>query len=104
MSIAGERARRPELPGQWERLERAVEDAAVAVASWRRRALDAEGEILRLRRTLEQLASARGEPLDAPAELKRLEAENAALRSRMQQARQRVSDLMTRLGALGVEP
>lgn len=103
MSVAADRARRPELPSQWERLERAVEDAALASAVWKRRAVEAEGEVLRLRRALEELASEGSRPGDMDEELRRLRAENAALQSRMLEARKRVGSLMRRLLALGVE-
>ncbi len=104
MSIAAERGRRPELPPGWERLERAAEDAAVAVAVWRHRAADAEEEVVRLRRALEDLASNRSRPDDLGEELRRLRAENAALQSRMLEARKRVGALMRRLASLEVEP
>lgn len=104
MSIAAEREQRPVLPPQWERLERAAEDAAVAVALWKRRALDAEAEVLRLRHALEAVASVGSQPQDTEEELRRLRAENVALTSRMLEARRRVASLMRRLLALGVEP
>ena len=104
MSVDAERERLPEPPSQWERLERTVEDAVVAVTIWKRRALDAETEVLRLRRALEAVASHRGELQDPGEELRRLRAENVALQSRMLEARKRVASLMRRLIALGVEP
>lgn len=81
-----------------------MEEVAVAVALWRRRAVEAEAEVARLRRALEEVASGAGASGDAGEELRRLRAENAALRSRMQDARKRVGSLMSRLLALGVEP
>lgn len=81
-----------------------MEEAAVAVALWRRRAVEAEEEVARLRRVLEEVAAGAGASEDAQEELRRLRAENAALRSRMQDARKRVGSLMSRLLALGVEP
>ncbi len=99
MSIAADRAPRPELPAPWERLERVAGEVAVSVGYWRRRSQEAEEEVARLRRSLEELAGADG----SEDEIRRLRAENAALRSRMQQARTRVEVLLKRLGALGVE-
>ena len=64
---------------------------------------DAEEEVVRLRGTLERLASDRSRPQDLDEELRRLRAENAALQSRMAEARKRVGGLMKRLLALGVE-
>jgi predicted RNase H-like nuclease (RuvC/YqgF family) len=103
VSVSADRARRPELPSQWERLERAVEDAALASTVWKRRALEAEAEVLHLRRALEDLASEGSRPGDMDEELRRLRAENAALQSRMLEARKRAGSLMRRLLALGVE-
>lgn len=103
-SAAGSRATRAELPPGWERLERTIEEAAVIAALWKRRALEAEDEVVRLRHSLEQLADDPDRPGDAQAELRRLRAENAALRSRMTQAGKRVSGVLRRLAALEVEP
>ena len=105
MSFAGERVARTELPRQWERLERLVEETAEGVAYWRRRAVEAEDEVTRLRDALEEVASA-AQPLDGDlkAELRRVRAENAALHSRLAEARGRVQGVLKRLVALGVEP
>jgi hypothetical protein len=99
MSIAAEPTPRPELPAPWERLERVAEEVALSAAYWRRRSQEAEEEVVRLRHSLEGLAAAEG----SEDEIRRLRAENAALRSRMQQARTRVKVLLKRLGALGIE-
>ncbi|HET8654213.1 MAG TPA: hypothetical protein VFL93_01675 [Longimicrobiaceae bacterium] len=104
MSSAADRSERAPLPRSWERLEHRVEEAAVAVATWRRRALEAEEEIVRMRRTLEAFAGRGDRPEDTAEELRRLRAENAVLRSRMVQARKRVTGVLRRLGALGIEP
>lgn len=94
---------RLELPAQWERLERAAEEASVAVAFWKRRALEAEEEVGRLRRALEELGTREERPRDLEEELRRLRADNTALRSRMLQARTRVSGILKRLGTLESE-
>jgi predicted RNase H-like nuclease (RuvC/YqgF family) len=104
MSTGADPGRRPDLPRQWERLERAVEDAAGAVEYWRRRAVETDEEVTRLRRTLEGLSGTEEQAADPSAELRRLRAENAALRSRMLQARKRVQLLMKRFASLGIEP
>lgn len=97
MSSAAET--RPELPG-FGRLERSAEDAAHALEFWHRRATEAEAEMVRLRQALEEVAAG-GEPQGKPGEeIRRLRAENTALRSRMQQARRRVNALLVRLGTL----
>ena len=105
MSVAGERVGRFELPRQWERLERLVDQAAEGLGYWRRRAEAAEDEVARLRQALEELASA-AEPMpgDLKAEVRRVRAENAALHSRLAEARGRVQGVLKRLVALGVEP
>lgn len=101
MSGDGE-SRGGRLPEEWERLERAVEEAAVSLGRWTRRAHETEEEVERLRRSLEELSSRGGEKnlLD---EVTRLRAENAALRSRMLQARKRINGLMQRLSALEID-
>ena len=94
--------RKGELPGEWERLERAIEEAAVSLGRSTRRVRESEEEVAQLRRTLEELSSKSGEK-ELLDEVTRLRAENAALRSRMLQARKRVHGLMQRLSALEIE-
>lgn len=89
------------LGSSWARLERAAEDAAVIVASWRRRATEAEDEVVRLRRSLEEVGSAEPSGDDLRQELRRLRAQNAALQSRVTQARKRISALLKRMDTLG---
>jgi len=85
----------------WERLERAARSAAESLAEWRRRALEAEHEVQRLRTELEQLTSLGPLPSDeAGDELRRLRAENAVLTSRAAEARQRIGALLGRLAML----
>ncbi|CAN5861832.1 hypothetical protein BH23GEM5_BH23GEM5_08940 [soil metagenome] len=90
-----------ELPAGWERLADATDEIVASLAHWRRRALDAEAEVTRLRQAMNDmlLAPADGEigPVD---ELKRLRAENALYLSRIVEARKRVSTLLTRVAAL----
>ncbi|CAN5697425.1 hypothetical protein BH23GEM7_BH23GEM7_26170 [soil metagenome] len=106
MSGAAEGPVQAELPASWGRLERAAREAATGLAAWRRRALETEEEASRLRRALEELASHGADrPAGAPAgevaeELRRLRAENLALRTRMAQARRRVASLLKRMAAL----
>lgn len=100
VSGGGERLRSPVLPDVWMQLEREVEEAATALRGWRRRALEAEEEVSKLRHALEELASGREQGAGASEEVRRLRAENAALRSRMAQARKRVTSLLGRLAAL----
>lgn len=89
----------------WERLESAARGAATALGEWRRRALEAEHEVQRLRGELEQLTSLGPLPSDEAAdELRRLRAENAVLTSRAAEARQRVSGLLARLSVLENRP
>jgi uncharacterized membrane protein len=83
---------------EWERLERAARGAASAVAEWRRRAIEAEAEVLRLRRELEQVAAEHAG--DEGDELRRLRAENALLSSRTGEARKRIRARMAQLSML----
>lgn len=92
------------FPPEWARLERAAEEAISLLTRWMNRAREAEEEVERLRRALEELAADRsGVDASTVEEVKRLKAENAALRSRMSQARNRVASLMQRLSALEVD-
>ncbi len=90
----------PESAG-WERLERAARAAAVALADWRRRALEAEAEVVSLRRELEALTSMGPLPSsESGDELRRLRAENAVIASRAAEAKKRISGLLARLAVL----
>ena len=87
-------------PG-WERLERAARAAATALEAWRRRAREAEAEVARLRRELEDLTTLGPLPsAEAGDELRRLRAENAVLSSRTAEARKRITGLLARLAVL----
>jgi predicted nuclease with TOPRIM domain len=101
VSVADRGAADPGLPAGWERLERAAQDASVAVAGWTRRAAEAEDEVARLQRSLEQLAAGGEAGDDVREELRRLRAENALLRSRVAQARKRIGALLKRMDTLG---
>ena len=108
MSTADKR-KRESFPPEWKRLERSAEEAGMLLARWMARAREAEEEAQRLRLSLEELmgerpARADTAPEDADEQLRRLKAENAALHSRMLQARKRIVALMQRLAALDVEP
>jgi Sec-independent protein translocase protein TatA len=87
-------------PG-WERLERAARAAAAALEGWRRRAREAEDEVVRLRKELEELTTLGPLPsAEAGDELRRLRAENAVLVSRTAEARKRITGLLARLAVL----
>jgi Sec-independent protein translocase protein TatA len=89
----------------WERLERAARAAAESLGEWRRRAVEAEHEVQRLRTELEQLTALGPMPSgEADDELRRLRAENALLTSRAAEARQRISGLLARLTVLENRP
>ncbi|HUE96763.1 MAG TPA: hypothetical protein VMN39_08890 [Longimicrobiaceae bacterium] len=102
MSAGGEAGKAP-LPPEWADLERAVEEAAISLGRWTRRARETEEEVDRLRRSLEEMSTQTGAS-DLTQEVARLRAENAALKSRMSQARKRITGLMQRLAALEIEP
>jgi chromosome segregation ATPase len=103
MSTVAEQPIHPDLPRSWGRLEKVAEEASLALSYWKRRAEEAEDEVNRLRQSLEGLANGRDEPGSVEEELGRLRAENAALHSRMLQARTRVNTLLKRLISLGIE-
>jgi hypothetical protein len=90
------------LPPAWERLERAAYGTADALLHWRRRALESEAEVVRLRRVLEEVTG--GDPATSGegggGEVRRLRAENALLVSRAAEARRRISTILARLAAL----
>ncbi len=88
---------------EWARLDQAAHEATVALDRWRRRAREAEEEVLRLRSSLEALAGRPDGEADLAAQLKAARAENAALHSRMLQARKRIAALAQRLDALGID-
>jgi uncharacterized membrane protein len=84
----------PQPGATWDRLELASERARAALTIWRARALEAEAEVERLRRELEILAADPSTPTHRGDVVRRLRAENAALRSRLAQARRRVGTLL----------
>ena len=104
MSFGADGPARVELPRHWERLERLAEEAAVVVGFWRRRAVEAEEEIARLRRALDEVAALGQVPSgDLREEIRRVRAENASLQSRLLEARVRVQNLLKRLVSLGID-
>ena len=92
------------FPPEWSRLEQAAEDAGGLLERLVRRAHAAEEEVQRLRRSLEEVAEGRAIATeDSAQQIRQLKAENAALRSRLQQARKHVSGLMQRLATLEID-
>jgi len=89
----------PEASG-WERLEEAAARAAASLAGWRRRALEAEAEVARLRSALESVAHGAAGEAGGEGEGVALRAENAVLQSRIGEARTRVRGLIARLAVL----
>ncbi|HEU4455383.1 MAG TPA: hypothetical protein VFR81_20140 [Longimicrobium sp.] len=91
----------PDPAPAWERLERASRSAAAALDAWRRRAREAEAEVERLRKELEDLTTLGPLPsAEAGDELRRLRAENAVLVSRTAEARKRITGLLAKLAVL----
>jgi uncharacterized membrane protein len=91
----------PDPAPAWERLDRAAAAAATALDGWRRRAREAEAEVARLRRELEELTTLGPLPsTEAGDELRRLRAENAVLVSRTDEARKRITGLLAKLAVL----
>ncbi len=81
-------AEKPEFQAL-EQLESAIREVSDELAMWRRRAHKAESGRVDL--------SGDGNIVDARAHIVRLEGENKALRGRVQHARHRVAELLTRL-------
>jgi hypothetical protein len=104
VSGAADAAAGPALPQAWDRLEAAARQAVLSLEAWRRRACDAEDEVVRLRQALEEAASEPVAPKDARVQLRRLRAENAALRSRLGQAQRRVGALLEWTDVFGEDP
>lgn len=101
LAFGAAEAREPEEGARhWTRLERAASRATDAVSAWRGRALAAEAEVSRLRHALEQLSAEAALRPGEPGEVRQLRAENAALQSRMSEARKRVEGLLQRLAVL----
>ena len=81
-------AEKPEFQAL-EQLEAAIREVSDELATWRRRAHKAESEQVDL--------SGDTDIVEARAHIVRVEGENKALRGRVQQARHRVAQLLTRL-------
>jgi phosphoglycolate phosphatase-like HAD superfamily hydrolase len=96
------------LPPAWERLEHGADEAIAALEAWRARAEQAEAEVTRLRGALENairdIAADVPDPREARDQLRRLRAENAALRSRIAQANRRLRVMLDWTDALEPEP
>jgi FtsZ-binding cell division protein ZapB len=88
------------LPPAWARLEAAVEESVATIELYRRRAEEAEREVTRLREALESSLAEPFAPGDAARRMRRLQAENTALRSRMAQAQRRIEGLLRWTDAL----
>lgn len=104
MSGAVDQGSSAESPPGWERLDAAAELALLALESWQARVREAEAEVVQLRDALEAAIDAGPVEADAREQMRRLRAENAALRSRMSQAQRRISALLGWTDALAEEP
>jgi hypothetical protein len=100
VSAAADPAEAASPDAGWERLERAAGSVAGALAEWRRRALQAEAEVVALRGVLEQVIAASERQPGDDEELRRLRAENAVLKSRAAEARMRVESLLSKLAVV----
>lgn len=91
----------PDLPPGWDRLGDAVDQTLSSLAQWRRRALDAEGEVGRLQQAMNDVLRGGAEGNGAAVEeVQRLRAENALYLSRIKEARKRVGALLARVATL----
>ncbi len=101
MSSAGRP--RPGFPTEWDALELAIRRLLDDHQTLRRRAAAAERRIRELEAALAQLGSGAVDPLALQARTQQLEAENEALRARLEQAADRVRRLLARANFLEEE-
>jgi hypothetical protein len=83
-----------------DHLEVMVREAAEELAAWRARALKAEADLKAGGAPSRGAPAARGDSVARAAVVAELEAENRALRQRVEAARARVADLVARLAFL----
>jgi predicted RNase H-like nuclease (RuvC/YqgF family) len=99
-SSGGARIPRVTPPAEWDRLELAVRRLLDEHATCRRRAEAAERRAAELEAALQQVTGGAVDPLEMNARIEALEAENRALRERLEQARRAVGRLLARLDFL----
>lgn len=84
-------------PPEWDRLELAVRRLLDEYAACRRRAEAAERRVAELEAALRQVNAGVVDPFELRERIAELEAENASLRERLEQARAGVSRIVARL-------
>lgn len=92
-----------EAPVEWNRLELTVRRLLEGYEGWRRRARTAEVRVQELERALRDVSGGELDPLALAARLQAAERENGALRRRLDQARDRVRRILSRLEFLEEE-
>jgi len=97
LSSGGPRGTPVSVPPEWDRLELAVRRLLDEYAACRRRAEAAERRVAELEKALREVAAGVVDPFELRQRVAELEAENAALRERIEQARAGVSRIAARL-------
>jgi DNA repair exonuclease SbcCD ATPase subunit len=100
MSTAGGEDR---LPAEWDRLELALRRLVEDYERWRRRASVAEDRMRQLQDTLDGLSSGRVDPQALQSRVTELEAENAALKERIDEGAAQVRRILARVRFLEEE-
>jgi len=97
VSSGGPKVTRVSAPAEWDRLELAVRRLLDEYAACRRRAEAAERRVAELEAALRQVNAGAVDPFEMTDRIAALEAENASLRERLEQARAGVGRIMARL-------
>ncbi len=97
VSSGGPKTARVTAPVEWDRLELAVRRLLDEYAACRRRAEAAERRVVELEAALHEVGVGAVDPFELHERIAALEAENASLRERLEQARAGVGRIVARL-------
>lgn len=97
MSSVGVRPPAPRRPAEWDHLELAVRRLLDDYDRWRSRAQRAEERVRELEATLRDVSDGTLDPVALAERIDALEAENRALRTRLDQARDNIHRILARL-------
>jgi len=88
------------VPDEYDGLELSVRRLMDRYEAWRRRAREAERRVEELQATVRRLSSGGLDPVALQQQADTLQAQNAALRRRMDQAHQRIQKMVARFDFL----
>jgi predicted nucleic acid-binding Zn-ribbon protein len=91
------------LPAAWDRLELSLRRLVEDYERWRRRAGVAEDRVRQLQDTLDGLSTGRVDPEALQSRVAELEAENAALKARIEEGAAQVRSILARVRFLEEE-